>query len=260
MNRLDRCFNDLKSNGKQALISFVMAGDPCLQTTYEVMVGLVEGGSSVIELGVPFSDPLADGPVIQEAGLRGMESDTTLQSILECVKKFREGYDTPVVLLGYLNTFYNHGFEILEERLQHYGVDGLIIPDIPLNQRDEFTGYFNEVYLIPLVAPNSDCLSQKFMASWKGFVYCVSSYGVTGTRNTFDREVIDTLEYLRELTKLPLCVGFGLKDEKSFKFFQPYVNGYIVGSAYVGAMAECITIESSVKEVRSLSQKFKSYM
>lgn len=260
MNRLDKCFNKLKSSDNKGLVSFVMAGDPCIQTTYEVMVGLVKGGTAVIELGVPFSDPLADGPVIQAAGLRAIKSFTTLQSILECVKKFRDNYDTPVVLLGYLNTFYNDGFEKLDERLKEYGVDGVIIPDIPLDRRDKFEKYFNEVYLIPLVAPNSDLSSKGLTDSWKGFVYCVSSYGVTGTRKEFDKEVIDTLERLRTLTELPLCVGFGLKDEKSFKFFQPYVNGFIVGSAYVSLMAECLTIESTVKEVSALSQKFKTFM
>lgn len=241
MNRIDKKFIELKEKGKKAFIGFITAGDPTLEKTKSLVSALEEANTDIIEIGIPYSDPLADGPVIQMAALRAFENkELSVARIMETVKEIRENTEIPILFLVYINTIIVYGKEKFIKECVEVGIDGLIIPDLPLEEREELLEVISEtdLALIPLVAPTSRDRIEKIVEGCKGFVYCVSSLGVTGRNSEFYSDVYNYLEDVRKKTNLPIAVGFGISKPKDIEDLRDYVDGIIVGTAIVKKVEE----------------------
>lgn len=242
MNRIDQRFAALKEQGRTALIPYITAGDPAPAHTAGLMHALVEAGADIIELGVPFSDPMADGPVIQKACERALRHHTRLTDVFEMVREFRRGdTETPVVLMGYLNPIERFGYERFAEQAAAAGVDGVLAVDMPPEEADELAPLFKAQGLqsIFLVAPTtSRARAATICDHGAGYLYYVSLKGVTGAASLDVEAVGRQLDGLRELTQLPLCVGFGIRDGASAAAVGRVADGVIVGSALVSRIAE----------------------
>lgn len=223
------------------LIPFIMTGDPTLAVTIEIIELLAQEGVAAIELGVPFSDPLADGPVIQEAAERALKNHVRLQDVLDVAKAARErGCQVPFILFSYYNPLYQYGLEALVQDATRAGFSGLIVPDLPLEESGALRKMANEagIAFIPLVAPTSEQRISAIVEDAKGFVYCVSSLGTTGVRHSFSDEVIDFLKKVKELSPVPTAVGFGISKAEHVQTFGQYADAVIVGSALVQRIKE----------------------
>ncbi|GAB2784339.1 tryptophan synthase subunit alpha [Halomonas shantousis] len=243
MNRIDQRFAALKEQGRTALIPYITAGDPAPEHTVGFMHALVEAGADVLELGVPFSDPMADGPVIQKACERALAHGTRLSHVLDMVREFRtRDGETPIVLMGYLNPIERMGYQAFADMARDVGVDGVLVVDMPPEETGEVAERFKASGLqsIFLVAPTtSPARAATICAHGEGYLYYVSLKGVTGAATTLDVDAVDRqLKGLRELTSLPLCVGFGIRDGQSAAAVGQVADGVIVGSALVGRIAE----------------------
>lgn len=242
MNRIDRRFAELKADGRRALIPYITAGDPAPGYTVEFMHALVEAGADVVELGVPFSDPMADGPVIQKACERALAHKVRLIDLFDMVREFRRrDSDTPVVLMGYLNPVERIGMAAFAEQAAAAGVDGVLTVDMPPEEADELGPLLKQqgVATIFLVAPTtSGERAATICAHGEGYLYYVALKGVTGAATLNAEDVADHLAPLRELTDLPLCVGFGIRDGASAAEVGKVADGVIVGSALVSRIAE----------------------
>jgi tryptophan synthase alpha chain len=236
MNRIDQKFEQLKSEGKKAFIGFITAGDPHIDKTEELIYALEEAGTDIIEVGIPFSDPLADGPIIQAAAVRALSNEGfNVDKVMTMIKKVRKNSQVPIVYLVYVNTIIVYGKERFIESCVDAGVDGLIIPDMPLEERDELASIISktDVALIPLVAPTSKDRIESVIEGCNGFTYCVSSLGVTGRSSNFYQGVEGYLKDVRARSILPTAVGFGISTPEDIKSLKDYVDGIIVGSAIV---------------------------
>lgn len=236
MRRIEQRFSILKENNQKAFIAYIMAGDPDLHTTEELVFELERQGVDLIELGVPFSDPLADGPTIQAAGQRALASGTTLSGILELISRIRNRVEIPIVLMSYFNPIYHYGVSTFLHDAKLKGVDGLIIPDLSLEEGEEITALagMTGVDLIFLVAPTSSLGRIKKISSVsEGFIYYVSLTGVTGARENLENEVGEFVSKIKKLTKKPVCVGFGVSTREQVKNILKFSDGVIVGSAIV---------------------------
>lgn len=257
MNRIDQRFTALKEQGRTALIPYITAGDPGPQHTVGFMHALVEAGADVIELGMPFSDPMADGPVIQKACERALKAQTRLTDIFAMVAEFRrDDVQTPVVLMGYLNPIERLGYASFAEQAAAAGVDGALVVDMPPEESDELAPLFKAHGLqsIFLIAPTtSHSRAATICAHGEGYLYYVSLKGVTGAATLDVEGVARQLRSLRELTELPLCVGFGIRDGASAAAVGRIADGVIVGSALVSRIAERAerpeTIAEALKDV-----------
>jgi len=242
MSRIKQCFEQLKDGNKTALIPFITAGDPQPGITVPLMHTLVESGADIIELGVPFSDPMADGPVIQRASERALEHHVSLHDVLRMVAEFRQqNQHTPVVLMGYLNPIEVMGYEEFAQSAAAAGVDGALTVDIPPEEGHDLVQALQSVEVDPifLAAPTSNPHRLKLIASaGSGFIYYVSLKGVTGSANLVLDEVASKLAQIRELTDLPLGVGFGIKDADMASRMAKISDAVIVGSALVSRIEE----------------------
>lgn len=220
---------------KKAFIPFLTAGDPDLETTKKCILKMAEAGASLIEIGIPFSDPIAEGTVIQGANVRALAVNTHLDDIFSLVKDVRKKIDTPVVFLTYINPVYNYGYEKFFNECQKCGVDGIIVPDVPYEEKDEFTSIADKygVDTIKLVAPTSDERIKEIAKDAKGFVYVVSSHGVTGIRSEITTDLESIIKSVRAVTNTPTAVGFGINTPEQAKYFAGISDGAIVGSAIV---------------------------
>lgn len=240
MSRLAECFAALRESGRKALIPYITAGDPHPDDTVRLMHALVSGGADVIELGVPFSDPMADGPVIQLACERALVHGTNLGQVLEMVQQFRvSNTQTPVVLMGYLNPLLSMGLERFSQHASAAGVDGVLIVDLALEEAQEFTPALKAQGLdcIFLLAPTSPPERiQAVSAVASGYLYYVSLKGVTGAANLDVAQVASKLGEIRQHTQLPLAVGFGIRDAASAAAVAQVADGVIVGSALVSVI------------------------
>ena len=253
MSRIGKKFEELA--GKTAFIGYITAGDPSIEKTKNLVLALEKGGCDIVELGIPYSDPVADGPVIQAAAQRALDNGTTIEKIFDVVKDIRKVSQIPLVFLVYYNSIYASGIEKFVRSCVEIGVDGLIIPDLPLEERDEILPFLNkDIDLIPLVAPNSGDRVEKILENGGGFVYCISSFGVTGTREEFDSSISEYLNEVKKVSELPLAIGFGISTRKDVEIFETLANGVIVGSALVKVVAEtdgdAKALEDKVKELR----------
>lgn len=235
MNRIDKKFYELKQKGLKAMIPFITAGDPSLDVTVELVFKMEEGGADIIEIGIPYSDPLADGPIIQASSTRALKNGTKIDNIMNAVKKIRQKSEIPLVYLVYYNSIFKYGIERFVNEAKESGIDGLIIPDLPLEERKDIKEISEKygIYLIPLVAPTSKERIKSICESGKGFVYCVSTKGVTGIRNSIETDIKEYMRTVSEYTNMPKAIGFGISGPDMAKRFAPYCDGIIVGSAIV---------------------------
>ncbi len=260
-NRIDHCFADLKTNKKTAFIAFITAGDPEPCVTVDTMHALVRGGADIIELGVPFSDPSADGTSIQGSNERALEHNVGILDVLDMVRLFRQtDKTTPIILMGYLNPIENIGAKAFAKAAAKAQVDGLITVDLPPEESGEFDTIMaeNNIYPIYLLAPTTtDERVKKITSLSKGFVYYVSVKGVTGSKEPDYKDVVAQLIRIRKYTDLPIAVGFGIKDNKGVMAVGKSADAVVVGSAIVNIMAKQNktheipdAVESFIKEIK----------
>ena len=265
-SRISGRFNDLRKSKSKALIAYVMAGDPDLRTTIRIMHGLVSAGADIIELGVPFSDPMADGEVIQRASQRALSEGVTLLDVLDCISAFREKDTiTPIVLMGYMNPFERMGVSRFAERAKVAGVDGILIVDLPPEEAKDINDSCLERGLeqIFFVAPNTDDERAIEIAKWvTGFVYFVSVKGVTGSKRLILKDIRNRIDFLREITNLPIGVGFGIQTSQDALEVAKVADAVIVGSAIVRIAEEEQNVENLLVKigafVKELSLAIKS--
>lgn len=230
MSKIAEAFN----HGK-AFIPFLTAGDPNLEKTEEFILEMERSGADLIEIGIPFSDPIAEGIVIQEADIRALASGTTTDKIFDMVAKVRPQVRIPLVFMTYLNPVFHYGYERFFSRCQEAGIDGIIIPDLPFEEKGELYGIAEAhgVDLISMIAPTSEERIQKIAAEAKGFLYVVSSMGVTGVRSEITTDLGAILANIRKATDVPACVGFGISTPEQAAEIASIADGVIVGSAIV---------------------------
>ena len=230
MSKIAEAFN----HGK-AFIPFLTAGDPNLEKTEEFILEMERSGADLIEIGIPFSDPIAEGIVIQEADIRALASGTTTDKIFDMVATVRPQVRIPLVFMTYLNPVFHYGYERFFSRCQEAGIDGIIIPDLPFEEKGELDDIAaaHGVDLISMIAPTSEEWIQKIAAEAKGFLYVVSSMGVTGVRSEITTDLGAILENIRKATDVPACVGFGINTPEQAAEIAGIADGVIVGSAIV---------------------------
>ncbi len=247
MSRISRRFADLREQGRAGLITFLTAGDPDMTTFETALAGLPEAGADLIEVGVPFSDPMADGPAIQAAGLRALKSGTKLRHILAAVGRFRRADEnTPIILMGYYNPIFHYGIEAFTTDAAEAGVDGLIIVDLPPEESDEFLPSATRagLELIRLTAPTSDdARLPKVLKGAGGFVYHVAIAGITGTRSASIADVQPVVERIRRHTNLPVAIGFGIRTPDQAAATAAIADAVVVGSALVETVAANLNAE-----------------
>ena len=258
MSRIDAKFAELGAEGKAAFVSFVMAGDPDYATSLEVVRGLPEAGVDVIELGMPFTDPMADGPAIQLAGQRALEAGMTLKRTLEMVRAFREGdVTTPIILMGYYNPIYSQGVADFLAEAKESGVDGLIVVDLPPEEDDELCLPAVEagLHFIRLATPTTDDRRlPAVLRNTSGFVYYVSITGITGAASAVAGDVGPEVARIKQATDLPVCVGFGVKTPENAAEIARVADGVVVGSAIVNQIDDGKSPGEVLDFVRALAQ------
>ncbi|NKC14994.1 MAG: tryptophan synthase subunit alpha [Gammaproteobacteria bacterium] len=244
MSRLCRRFTELRGEGRAALVCFITAGDGGMGLTLATMHAMVEAGADIIELGVPFSDPMADGPSVQLAGERALAGGTRVADVFKVVRDFRQRDNaTPIVLMGYLNPIEAQGAQAYASAASAAGVDGVIIVDLPPEEGEETFATFKKHGIDPImfVAPTTTQARMRMICDGaSGFIYLVSIKGVTGTRQADAGEVAVKAQQVRAVTDLPIAVGFGIKDRASAAAMAGSVDAVIVGSALVDRVGECV--------------------
>ncbi|MEL6871463.1 MAG: tryptophan synthase subunit alpha [Pseudomonadota bacterium] len=245
--RLDQTFAKLREADRPALVTFVTAGDPDYETSLEIVKGLPGAGADIIELGMPFSDPMADGPAIQASSLRSLKSGGSLAKTLETVKAFRAGDNTtPIVLMGYYNPIFRHGVDAFLSEAKSAGVDGLIVVDLPPEADDELCLPAAQMGLsfIRLATPTTDAARlPRVLQNTSGFVYYVSIAGTTGAATPDKDAVAERVAAIKASTDLPVCIGFGVKTPEQAKAFGAVGDGVVVGSAIVNRVLESLDAE-----------------
>ncbi|MGN1318792.1 MAG: tryptophan synthase subunit alpha [Lachnospirales bacterium] len=255
MNRIDKKFQELKEKGEKALIPYICSGDPSVEDTERLVYALEDAGASIIELGVPYSDPLADGPVIQAAALRSFAGGFRLKNVFDIVKNVRKNSQIPLVIMIYYSSIIGFGKEKFVDMCVEADVDGLIIPDLPYEEYDEIKPLIDKtnIYMIPLVALTSGDRIPMLVKEAKGFIYCVSSLGVTGERKAFDNRIESFVKKVKECTDTPACIGFGISSKSDTERFNKICDGCIVGSAIVRKIYETnVNIDEIKKFVSGL--------
>ena len=222
------------TNGK-AFIAFITCGDPDLETTKEAVIAAVNGGADLIELGIPFSDPTAEGPVIQGANLRALSGGVTTDKIFDFVVDLRKSVSVPMVFMTYANVVFSYGSEEFIKRCNEIGMDGLILPDLPFEEKEEFEEVCNkyDVDLVSLIAPTSEKRISMIAKEAKGFIYVVSSLGVTGTRSSITTDLDSIVKLIRESSDVPCAIGFGISTPEQAAKYSKVADGVIVGSAII---------------------------
>ncbi len=262
MSRLVSAFDRLKSNNQKALIAYVMAGDPDLDYSQKLLEGLPEAGVDIIELGIPFTDPMADGPTIQLAGQRALAAGQTVVKTLSMVKDFRSKDEkTPIILMGYFNPIYSYGVQEFIKESVEAGVDGLIVVDLPPEEDQELCLPANEAGLsfIRLATPTTDDKRlPRVLENTSGFVYFVSITGITGARAPKPEEVAPDVARIKKSTDLPVCVGFGVKTPEMAKAISNISDGVVVGSSIVNLIGEGRSINEVLGFVQNLSKGVNS--
>lgn len=242
MNRIEEKMNLLKEKNEKAFITYMTAGLPDLERTKELVKAQKEAGVDVIEIGIPFSDPVADGPVIQNASYKSICLGTNLKKIFVMMEELRgEGVEIPVVFMMYYNTILHYGIEAFAEKCRETGVDGLIVPDLPFEEQEELSSELLKAegtILIQLVSPVSKDRIPVILEHARGFVYCVSSMGVTGRGGTFHKEVIRYLSEVKAVSKIPVMMGFGIRTPEDVRPMQEMIDGAIVGSYFMKLLEE----------------------
>lgn len=265
MNRIDSTFRMLKEENKKALIPFITAGDPNLETTVELVLAMEKAGADIIELGIPYSDPMADGVTIQQSSTRALKNGAKIPRIMEAVKAVRTKSQVPLIYLVYYNSVFKYGMEKFLKECLEAGVDGVIIPDLPIEEREEITQISDKygVCLIPLVAPTSKERIKKITENGKGFVYCVSTNGVTGVRQEIGTDIKGYMDIVSGYTDMPKALGFGISNAEMVSKYKDYCDGIIVGSAVIKKISEgknsSEAVENTVNFISELKASLSKY-
>ncbi len=239
-NRIDEKLKAIKDAGQRALVPFITVGFPDIDTSQELAKAILESGADMLELGVPFSDPVAEGPTVQMTSFRAIEKGANLNAALNVVRNLRaDGVTAPLIFMGYLNPYLHHGMEQFSQDASDAGLDGMIIPDLPPEEAAPYAEVLEKhgMYLIPLLAPTSttERIAQACKQA-RGFIYCVSVTGVTGARQTPSERVADLVKAIRKQTELPILVGFGVSTREHVDVIGEFADGAIVGSALLNAI------------------------
>ena len=235
MSKISEAFKDTK-----AFIPFITGGDPSLEITEQLLYAMEEAGADIIEIGIPFSDPIAEGPVIQAANERALAAGCTTDRLFETVKKAREKVQVPMVFLTYLNPIFTYGKERFMERCRECGIQGVIVPDMPFEEKGELREVCREygVEIISLIAPTSHERITAIAKEAEGYIYCVSSLGVTGMRKEISTDIQGMVDKVRQATKVPCAVGFGISTPEQAQKMAAVSDGVIVGSRIVKIVEE----------------------
>ena len=258
MNRIENRLNLLKEENKKAFITYITAGLPNLEKTKDIIKAQEMADTDIVEMGIPFSDPIADGPVIQQASYEAILNGASLKKIFGCLEEMRaEGVKIPVVFMMYYNTIVHFGIEKFVEECHRTGVDGLIVPDLPYEEQETLANALagdDRTILIQLVSPISKERIPMILENARGFVYCVSSMGVTGQAADFHREVISYLSFVKENSQIPVMMGFGIREASDVKPMKDIIDGTIVGSHFINILRESDFDENVAADY---SRKFK---
>ncbi len=261
MSNISATLNALKGRRKKALVTFITAGDPDLATSEQIVHALIESGVDLIELGFPFSDPMADGPTIQLASERALASGTTLRGVLDMVARVRQHSNVPIVLMGYYNPVFCYGLEAFARDAASAGVDGLLLVDLPPEEAEELHPYLRGagVDLITLLAPTSDAArSARLASAGEGFLYYVSMTGVTGSKQVDAGAISAAVHDLKEQSPVPVAVGFGVSTPDDAMAVARIADAVVVGSALVKLIAEFSGSPGLLDEVRGFVRQLKA--
>ena len=258
MNRIEEKLKALKSKGKKAFITYMTAGLPDMERMKQIICAQEEAGTDIIELGIPFSDPVADGPVIQSASRRAIEQGVNLSGTFQAVEELRSDCQIPIVFMMYYNTILYYGVEKFVDKCIACGVDGLIVPDLPYEEQDEikaFLGKEDAPILIPLVSPVSAQRIPMLLEGARGFVYCVSSMGVTRQAADFHKNVSNYLQNVKKYSHIPIMMGFGIRTPQDVQGYKEIVDGAIVGSHFIKMMEEN---QYNIDKIKEYIKSFKA--
>jgi len=262
-NRIDNVFNKLRSNGQKALIPFITCGYPSIDGYMKLFDVLEKNGADIIEIGIPFSDPLADGPVIQEASKIALENGINTDTVMDTIVKIRSKSSIPIVILTYFNTVYRYGIDKFLNRALSAGVDGLIIADLPLEEFYNYESllsndYINNIMLASLTSSKERLY--KISNICKGFLYCVAVKGVTGIRDGISSEVKDFLVKLRSITTLPLALGFGISNPEQINEVKKYCDAIIIGSKILSLLLDADDFDKGLSKVEEFMIEIKNVL
>ena len=264
--RIETTFNNLRDKNKPALITFITAGDPNISATKSILEKLPKAGADLIEIGIPFSDPMADGPIIQRSYKRALKNKTDLDKVLSLVKIFRKKDTiTPIILMGYYNPFYQKGLKLFFEEAENAGVDGILIVDLPPENDNEIAENLKNTFIkfIRLATPTTDHNRlKKILKLSSGFLYFVSIKGITGSNLANLKKVKNIYKKLKERSKIPVVVGFGINTPDKAKSVCNYADGVVIGSSIVSEIDKKIDkkfhINNILKVVRNFSESIKT--
>ena len=259
MNRIGKTFEKCRTEDRNALVIYVTMGCPDLDTSECLVMDLIDAGADIIELGVPFSDPMADGVVIQESARQALLSGTTLKGLLEKAKKIRQyNESTPMILFSYYNVLLSYGIEKLAADAAEAGIDGLLVVDVPFEHSEELVPALDKhgLSLIPLIAPTTPInRAVDIIRNAKGFVYSITSKGVTGGGTSFDTDLEERMGKIRAASPVPVVAGFGIDSPEKAKPLTKFSDGIVVGSAVMSKINECTDIEQGIAEAVDLTAK-----
>jgi len=260
---IEKVFEELKKSSRKAFIPFITCGFPTLDSFLELFKTLDKNGADIIEIGIPFSDPLADGPVIQATSKIALENGTTTDVVFKSITKIRRSSGTPIAIMTYFNIIYHYGLEKFLKNAESAGANGLIIPDLPMEEFICYESYFNRAnidnIMLASLTSGKDRLKNIAEKS-RGFIYCISVKGVTGVRTGISPEVINFLKNLRVVTSLPLALGFGLSSRKQIDQIKDYCDGIIIGSKILSLILEADNFKQGLKSVENFTSKISNFL
>ena len=260
LNRIDRRLNEIKSSGGKALVCFLTCGDPDLGTTERLVKEISKNGADIVELGIPFSDPLADGPSIQAASFRALSNGASVRGVFDCVRNIRKDCDTPIVLMTYFNPINRYGLERFAADAADAGADGVILTDLPPEEAADWKKAADNagIATIFLVAPTSTKDRIALGANMaSGFIYCVSRTGVTGARADVPVDLHDLVGSIKAVSDLPVMIGFGISNADHIKSVTEFADGAVVGSALVNVIAESPNPDEAVRRAGEFVRKLR---
>lgn len=260
---IEKVFEDLRKSNQKAFIPYITCGFPSLEGFFELFKTLNENGADIIEVGIPFSDPLADGPVIQTTSKIALENGINTDIVFKSLTKIREKSKIPIAIMTYFNIIYRYGMEKFLKKAKNSGVNGLIIPDLPLEEFNAYKGYFEKINIDNIMLASLTSGRERLAViaeKSRGFIYCISVKGVTGVRNNIDPEVIKFLKGLRAITTLPLGLGFGLSNREQISQVKDYCDGIIIGSKILSLILEADNYEQGIRKVKNFASNISSIL